>query len=74
MERDGVISEGNSGPFILLTGVELCLPLRVVNDIPVQKTQKGGFKNSNLKKSIRTTYVVKRTKYILRVKSRKKHI
>lgn len=40
MKRDRVISEGDSGPFILLTGVELCFALGVVNDIPVQKTQK----------------------------------
>lgn len=41
MKRDRVISVGDSGPFVLLTGVELYLPLRVVNDVPVQKTQKG---------------------------------
>lgn len=36
MKRDRVISKGDSGPFVPLTGVNLCFPLRVVNDIPVQ--------------------------------------
>lgn len=51
MKRDRVISEGDSGPFILLTGVELCFPLRVVNDIAVQKNteRQSTFKNFNFK-------------------------
>lgn len=35
---DRVITKCDFGPFILLTGVELGIFLRVANDIPVQET------------------------------------